>query len=264
MNDSKYTALRAAGYTGSINEMERDYYLANGATSRQLNEAKMQWLIASGFTSGALNDRLVSKFRTAGYTGSVQDMESAFWKSLVASDLPQSLTWDLGGASWVKSDANKTVTSTTATSAYVFSGLIGNSGKWITRFTFTTAGNGAADRYITLSGQPGPAGPPSPGQVITGAGASVWAASMTPNGTLPTFGAGDVIDFVIDITAGKCWLRKNGTLMQGDPVAGTSPSITFTPGNIYVGVGRSNNSGGTVVVTFSNTISDIPAGYSPK
>jgi hypothetical protein len=175
------------------------------------------------------------------------------------------LQFALGGANWAKSNGNKTITNSTSENSYMFSQLIGNSGKWIARITYTTAVSTPLGYYLALSGQPGPAGPPSPGAVFTGAGASAWAASMSFVGPIPTFDDNDAIDFIIDIGAGKCWLRKNGALVQGDPVAGTNPSITFTAGiNIYVGVGRNNNGSGQLVATLATDIPNVPAGYTPK
>jgi hypothetical protein len=45
----------------------------------------------------------------------------------------------------------------------------------------------------------------------------------------------DVISLIIDIAAGKAWWAKNGTVISGDPVAGTGAMATFTPGaTIYL------------------------------
>lgn len=45
-----------------------------------------------------------------------------------------------------------------------------------------------------------------------------------------TFAVNDVISLIIDIDAGKAWWAKNGTVISGDPVAGTGAMATFTPG----------------------------------
>ena len=48
-----------------------------------------------------------------------------------------------------------------------------------------------------------------------------------------SFVQGDRIGIAIDVVAGKMWFSKNGAWISGDPAAGTSPSITFTPGSNY-------------------------------
>ncbi len=39
------------------------------------------------------------------------------------------------------------------------------------------------------------------------------------------------IGIAVDMTAGKLWIRKDGTWLAGDPVAGTGAPVTFTPGS---------------------------------
>jgi hypothetical protein len=58
---------------------------------------------------------------------------------------------------------------------------------------------------------------------------------------------GDVIGFAYDASTGNTWIYKNGVIQAGNPVAGTSPSITFNnpsinPVYIYFGsrIGLSN------------------------
>lgn len=53
--------------------------------------------------------------------------------------------------------------------------------------------------------------------------------TFTPiTGVLAT---GDVVDVLVDIDAGKAWWRINGTVVSGDPVAGTGEMASFTPGS---------------------------------
>ena len=182
-----------------------------------------------------------------------------------APESSASLEWALGGGNWVKSNGNKTATNTVTENAYQYSQAVGATGKWVARVEIDTASNAASDRYLTLAGEAGPSGPPNPGYVFTGEGAGVWAVGMTGGGGLPTFSAGDALDFILDIGAGKCWLRKNGVLTQGDPVAGTSPSITFTPGQtVYLAVGRNNNGSGSITATLASSIPNVPVGYTTK
>jgi hypothetical protein len=37
-----------------------------------------------------------------------------------------------------------------------------------------------------------------------------------------------VFDFIFDATTGKCWVAVNGTLLGGNPDAGTGEMATFT------------------------------------
>lgn len=45
-----------------------------------------------------------------------------------------------------------------------------------------------------------------------------------------TIAVNDVISLMLDIDAGKAWWAKNGTVISGNPVAGTGEMATFTPG----------------------------------
>lgn len=44
------------------------------------------------------------------------------------------------------------------------------------------------------------------------------------------FGLDDTIGVAFDAATGKAWFSRNGTWIQGDPAAGTNPSLTVTPG----------------------------------
>ncbi|MFZ9718334.1 MAG: SPRY domain-containing protein, partial [Chitinophagaceae bacterium] len=46
--------------------------------------------------------------------------------------------------------------------------------------------------------------------------------------------SGDVIGVAFDVDNGKCWFRKNGTWLTGDPAAGTTPTFSFTAGTPIV------------------------------
>lgn len=82
MNDAKYETLIALEYTGSINEMERDFYLDNGATSRNLNTAMREYLLAEGATNADINTMWYEFLRSEGFSGSLNEMQRDFWISL--------------------------------------------------------------------------------------------------------------------------------------------------------------------------------------
>lgn len=85
------------------------------------------------------------------------------------------------------------------------------------------------------------------------------------------FGPGDIIGFAVDTVALKMWFRKNGTWMQGDPVTGSSPSLTMTPGKLwyfYMGVYACFGSygpriGATIYPSPSTMTYAVPTGYVP-
>ena len=45
-----------------------------------------------------------------------------------------------------------------------------------------------------------------------------------------TYGNGTLIDVYVDIDNGRVWWAVNGTIVAGDPAAGTGAMFTFTPG----------------------------------
>lgn len=81
INDAKYTALGAQGYTGNINERELKWLQANGATSHQLNDARREFLRAQGINASNINDGFYELLGDLGYTGSLSDRMLAFWKA---------------------------------------------------------------------------------------------------------------------------------------------------------------------------------------
>ena len=77
---AKYTALRSLGHTGTQEDMELSFYLANGATSYSLRDAEMQFLEARGFTGNTVVDRWKAYLLSLGYTGAVDDMLKVWWE----------------------------------------------------------------------------------------------------------------------------------------------------------------------------------------
>ena len=59
-----------------------------------------------------------------------------------------------------------------------------------------------------------------------------YDANVAVNGSLTSYGSTQritaVFDFIFDATTGKCWVAVNGTLLGGNPDAGTGEMATFT------------------------------------
>lgn len=52
-----YADLRALGYSGTINSMLYQYFLADGGSGSTRPDREMSWLASKGFSVGTLNDR---------------------------------------------------------------------------------------------------------------------------------------------------------------------------------------------------------------
>lgn len=74
MSDAVKSALIAAGYSGSLNDMALKYYKAGGAVSNQLNQAEYEYLKSQGFVGSTLGDLR----KNTGYDG------NPFWAALMA------------------------------------------------------------------------------------------------------------------------------------------------------------------------------------
>lgn len=81
INDCRFDACRALGYTGEINDMLLQWAHGEGAptTEKDVNLAVRSALRANGAASGDLNDAWFEALRAAGYTGSRQEMWKQFW-----------------------------------------------------------------------------------------------------------------------------------------------------------------------------------------
>lgn len=74
-NDCVVTALGP----GEYNDLLRQYYLANGATSGSLQDAEYEFLIAQGATPASIPDMWFQLLGVLGYTGSLSDRFLGFW-----------------------------------------------------------------------------------------------------------------------------------------------------------------------------------------
>lgn len=93
----KWNALRSLGYSGTQEDMELSFYLANGATSYSLRDAEMQFLTAKGYTLGVVEDRWKAYLLAQGFVGAVDDMLVSFWND-VADILVNNLLLEDGSA----------------------------------------------------------------------------------------------------------------------------------------------------------------------
>ena len=93
----KWNALRTLGYSGTQEDMELSFYLANGATSYSLRDAEMQFLTAKGYTLGVVEDKWKAYLLAQGFVGAVDDMMVSFWND-VADILVDNLLLEDGSA----------------------------------------------------------------------------------------------------------------------------------------------------------------------
>ena len=111
----------------------------------------------------------------------------------------------------------------------------------------------------------------SPDGGDAGLGCAIWTSARLYYGggsyisaNMLTNQIGDVLRFYYDFATGKVWLAKNGTLLSGDPSAGTGQSYTIgILGEMEAAVGTyEDNSGGRVALTADQLSSDpIPSGW---
>lgn len=85
MNELKSEALRGFGYTGSLNDMEKEFY-----GGPDINTGEMSWLATLGFTQPQLNDRRKAYLISLGFSGSLNDM--------LRAALVNDVYYDWGGA----------------------------------------------------------------------------------------------------------------------------------------------------------------------
>ena len=79
INDLKYEALIASGFTGHISEMMLQWAQSYGATANQTNDAILEALILAGATSENIPDAWFEVLGNLGHTGTINDMLNEFW-----------------------------------------------------------------------------------------------------------------------------------------------------------------------------------------
>ena len=81
IQDSRFDALRAQGFTGTNNDMMLQWAQAAGATSNQINDAVLEALLLNGAITPCLSDAWIEYLISIGGVGTRNDMELAFWES---------------------------------------------------------------------------------------------------------------------------------------------------------------------------------------
>ena len=94
VNDAKFAALRTLAYTGSINDMTLQWLQANGATADAIPDAWREFLDANlvATPTGQRNDDWYQYLVEQGHSGSLNDMELAFWDTPAPSFGPELIT----------------------------------------------------------------------------------------------------------------------------------------------------------------------------
>lgn len=138
-------------------------------------------------------------------------------------------------------DSNKVAVNSSGNSVtrYARSVTAKSSGKWRVEFVpiVTAVGNGTHAFGFATSASIGTfLGNTATGWALWGVKASnssvaAWNNNAASADYMVTFAVGDVISLILDIDAGKAWWAINGTVISGNPVAGTGAMATFTPGS---------------------------------
>lgn len=83
LNDAKFEALRALGFTGAISDMTLQWLQDNGATSGAISDAWHEALFATGLVTEPfhINDAWFAVLGTGGHIGSINDRELSFWEN---------------------------------------------------------------------------------------------------------------------------------------------------------------------------------------
>lgn len=108
---------------------------------------------------------------------------------------------------------------------------------------------------------------PSNGGTVSNQASLSQNGTVFPSGAGTGFGTGDVVCLAYSQDSGKLWIRVNGNawIGGGDPVAGTSPTVSGLGGSQYVGVSEAgSNSAGGVTGRFrtADFTQAVPAGFS--
>lgn len=180
---------------------------------------------------------------------------------------PSGVVWDLTGVvgSPTVSNGNRTIA---ATGAHVLRSSVSRSAskRW-GQVRVDAPGNSGYLAVGVITAAQSIATPPTS---LAAVPAGMWLLRsdgyLAHNGSFSllsggSFGANDRIEPVWDDT-GKLWFRKNGTSLQGDPVAGTNPVFTGLSGDLGICVAFFGASGSPVVTSyFDDPTGTAPAGF---
>jgi hypothetical protein len=80
LQDTKKSKLVSLGYSGSMPNMERAFYLAEGASGTGTQQdLEKSFLSSKGYAVGALPDRWKAYLVSLGYSGHMNHMMTDFW-----------------------------------------------------------------------------------------------------------------------------------------------------------------------------------------
>ena len=177
---------------------------------------------------------------------------------------------DAGGPLATASLSNGNLTSNSKTNSLYAIGSLGvTSGKWYWEATF----DGTTDSSMVIGVTTEESGTSYPPQFMGITQNNGDWVSNIPNSTLGAStdinpSNGDVLQFFLDMDAGKLWIAKNNTVTDGgNPISGTSPHVTFTPqeGLAYMPIVRAGNGVTPSQITLNfgqmDYIYSAPTGY---
>lgn len=85
LQDIKKEKLISLGYSGSLRNMERAFYQAEGAVgSGSDDDLENSFLVGKGFSSGSLNDKWRNYLISLGYSGTLNNMYTQFWTNYLS------------------------------------------------------------------------------------------------------------------------------------------------------------------------------------
>lgn len=210
----------------------------------------------------------------ARYTAAFTPPSAPFAEEFRSPTAPAYSAWSPSdrSANAVLSDSNRVTSSngSGAVTKWTRSSAGRSSGKWRVQFVLEpfSGGNGTHAIGFATAGSIG---------TFLGETAGAWAywGDYSGSGRLfnnnaftqyNTFGMvnGDRFDVLLDLDAGRAWFRRNGTVISGDPVAGTGAMATFTPGTtIFLASDNFATTGGTRLRTNPTEMVDSPvAGFT--
>jgi Clostridium P-47 protein/SPRY domain len=152
--------------------------------------------------------------------------------------------------------------------------VLGSVGRHSGKYYFEVTLGAAANTAIVGIAPAGPAGqafasttPGAYGYRSDGQAMSAGAAVAFPGGAALSWKQGDTVGVAVDIDAGKIWFRGPDGKWQGaagaDPVTGTNPAFSFTPGtSIYAAVAIGDDVSATANFLEMAASFTPPAGYT--
>ena len=157
------------------------------------------------------------------------------------------------------SNGNLTYTSTGSTGSTTFGTISTTTGKWYWEITM--------DNIVA-------SGAPLPGCWLNDQYRLMYRANGTASTNtgvisitgLPTYTNGDVISIAVDVDAGYIWYAKNGVWIQGSPLLGTNPVVSWTANTKITPMMHWDNVNGAKKITAnfgqSPFIYAAPAGFN--